>query len=121
MLRTQHIEDMASKPLFPLGKLLFWVSLVAGQIGGVLVGQCFGGHVFLLMLLLQMLAAVLAFLILYGLLSLNVVEAIERRSAMKIEKPRLTRGILYAISLPLIMCALGFLIILFLSHSSIYG
>ena len=121
MFGTQQLEDMASKPLFPVGKLLFWISLIAAQIAGVIVGQCFGGRVFLLMLFLQMLTSVLAFLVLYGLLALNIVEVIERRNGMKIEKPGVARGVLYAVLIPLIMCALGCLIILFLSHSSIYG
>lgn len=88
---------------------------------GVAVGQCLGSHALGWMIFFQMLTAVLAFLVLYGLLALSLVGAIEHRHAMKIEKPGIGRGIVYAIMIPLIMCALGFLIILFLSHSSIYG
>ena len=112
---------MAYKPFFLVGKLFFWVSLVAAQIVGVVVGQSFGGHVFLWMLLVQMLAAAVAFVVVYRLLALNIVGAIEHLNGMKIEKPGVWRGLLYAILIPLIMCALGFLIILFLSHSSVYG
>jgi archaellum biogenesis protein FlaJ (TadC family) len=121
MFGTQQIEDMASKPLFPLGKLFFWVSLVAAQVAGVIVGPCFGGHVFLLMLFLQMLTAVLAFLILYGLLALNIVDAIAHRNGMKMETPRVLRGVLYTVAIPLIMCALGFLVLSVQSHFSLHG
>jgi hypothetical protein len=121
MFGAQQFEDMASRPFFPVGKLLFWISLAAAQIAGLLVGQSLGSPAFLSLLLWQMLTAVLAFLVLYRVLALNLVGAIEHRKGMKIEKPGVRRGLLYALLIPLLLCALGFLVISFLSPSSIHG
>jgi hypothetical protein len=119
MFGTQQFEDMASRPFFPVGKLLFWISLVAAQMAGLVVGQSFGVPAFLGMLLLHIFTAVLAFWFLYHLLVLKFLGIIEHRSGTKIEKPGVRRGLLYVVLIPLLMCALGFLVILFLSHSSV--
>jgi hypothetical protein len=119
MFGSQQFEDMVSRPFFPVGKLLFWISLVAGQITGVLVGRCFAGHFFLLILIAQVLTAVAAFLVLYRVLALNILRAIERRKGMNIEKPGVGRGFLYTVLIPIILCGVGFLVISFLSLSSL--
>lgn len=67
-----------------------------------------------------MLAAAMVFLILYGLLSLTIVGFVEDWTGVKIEKPGVTRGLLFAAAIPLLLCGIGFLIILFLSGSPLF-
>jgi hypothetical protein len=111
-----------------LGRWFFWTSIFLSEIAGIAFGRrqagrifsssaFFHSHPFLSPLLFQMLTAVMAFLILYGLLSLTIAGLIEDWTGVKIEKPGMARGILFTALVPLLLCGIGFLIILFLSGS----
>ena len=66
-----------------------------------------------------MLTAVFAFWVVYCLLALNVIGFVEDWTGMKIGKPGIGWGFLFAAVIPLVLCGIGFLIILFLSGSPI--
>jgi hypothetical protein len=115
-----------------LGRWLFWLSIIAAEVIGLAVArshavQVFSstsfshGREFLSVLFLQVLIAPLAFLLLYRLLARKVVGFIEDWYGIKIVKPATRWGILCSAVFPLVLCALGFLIITFLSGSPIYG
>jgi hypothetical protein len=114
-----------------LGKWLFWFSLIASEIVGVTIGrlqakQFFSSQWFVQnqtfweTLAFQIATAALCFLVLYGLAS-NILSAAGNKLGLKISRPGLAQGLLYAAAIPLVLCAIGFAIILFLSGSSIYG
>jgi hypothetical protein len=115
-----------------LGKILFWASLIMSQIAGLVIGRKLPGHLaaqslfynhhqFVTLLIFQILAAVLFFAVFYCFFALKVVSNFENRTGVKINKPSLELGIICSAIIPLILCAMGFLLILCLSGLSIKG
>jgi hypothetical protein len=118
-----------TKGLAGLGQFLFWVCIIASQMIGLTIGrfqvaQMFAlfchAHPFLAPLLFQILTAIACFLIFY-MVAVNVIVTVEQRAGIQIRKPGVKQGILYAAAIPLILCIIGFILVKFLSHSSIYG
>jgi hypothetical protein len=113
-----------------LGRWFFWASIILSQIAGVTIGRWqiarfFSSgnfshvHPFLSPLLFQVLAAMFAFWVMYCLLALNVVGFVEEWTGMKIVKPGMGWGFLFTMVIPLVLCGVGFLIILFLSGTPV--
>jgi hypothetical protein len=116
----QKLEEMALRPFLPVGKFLFWISLLDSEITGWIVArsQSFSGESFLMQSFLQMLTASLFFFVLYGFLFVHLLEVAEQKHGTQIEKPGLFRGLFYALLIPVSVCGIGFLT---LSDSYIYG
>jgi len=115
-----------------LGKILFWASLIASQIAGLAIGRKLPGylasqslsynhHKFVTLLIFQILTAGLFFAVFYWFFAWNFLSSLENRKGVRIDRPSLELGIIYSAIIPLILCALGFLLILCLSGLSIKG
>ena len=114
-----------------LGKLLFWVLVIASGIAGmriaymisywVLMAAPFLSYHWVLSRIgLRMLMASLSFFVLYRLLALNLVAAIESKRRIVIDKPRFTRGMIYSALIPFILDIIGLSIMFFLAGSGMH-
>jgi hypothetical protein len=112
------------------GTWLFWAAIILSEIAGAAIirwpkvrelasAPLFHGHSFLSMLLIQIVGAALVFFLLYRLVALKIVRFTEDWHGIKIRKPGVAVGMFFTAVIPLVLCAIGFLIISFLSGTPV--
>jgi hypothetical protein len=92
-----------------LGNRLFWVSVIVSGIvgmkgGGELAFWISPGHFWILAF--SPVVAILTFLVLYRFVALNIVLAVQNKKGVELDRPSVTRGVIYSAIIPPVLIVL---------------
>ena len=120
-----------SKHFHSLARWFFWITVIVSGISGIKITRMFSYQILmaapflsycwpLSLLVLQMVFAVIGFLIFYRVLALSLVAAVESKRSVEIYRPSVVRGVMFSALIPFVLGIIGFLFIFFLAGSGMH-
>jgi hypothetical protein len=120
-----------SKRFYSLARWFFWITVIVSGIAGIKITRMFSYHLLmavpflsycwpLSLVVLQMVFACIIFVVVYRVVALNLVTAIESKRGVEIYRPSVARGMIFSALIPFILGILTLVLIFLIAHSGMH-